>query len=229
MDEGATELDMVVNIGHAVGNDWDGVRADIGAVVKAAHAHGAIVKVIFENCYLNDEQKIKLCQICGDVNADYVKTSTGFGTGGATHADLILMRRSAPSHVKLKAAGGVRDLDGAASPSVLWDATASARVRRRRYSTPGANAWGWNRSRFHVEHTWTVIKGACEPGSRQHCAGLSIVSTLSVCPITSRSHRPMKIPVSKTPTIALRSAASRAGSGIAGKRQSMIRLPPSVW
>ena len=91
--------------------------ADIGAIVKAAHARGAIVKVIFENCYLNDEQKVKLCQICGDVNADYVKTSTGFGTGGATHADLILMRQSAQSHVKLKAAGGVRDLDGALAVS----------------------------------------------------------------------------------------------------------------
>ncbi len=113
MDEGATELDMVVNIGDAVGNKWDAVRADIGAIVKAAHARSAIVKVIFENCYLTDEQKIRLCEICGEVNADYVKTSTGFGTGGATHADLILMRKSSPPHVKLKAAGGVRDLDQA--------------------------------------------------------------------------------------------------------------------
>ena len=69
--------------------------------------------MIFENCYLNDAQKIKLCEICGEVNADFVKTSTGFGTGGATHDDLILMRKAAPAHVKLKAAGGVRDLDGA--------------------------------------------------------------------------------------------------------------------
>lgn len=113
MDEGATELDMVVNIGHAVGNKWDAVRADVAAVTKAAHARGAIVKVIFENCYLDDAQKVRLCEICGEVKADYVKTSTGFGTGGATHADLILMRKAAPPHVKLKAAGGVRDLDQA--------------------------------------------------------------------------------------------------------------------
>jgi deoxyribose-phosphate aldolase len=113
MDEGAVELDMVVNIGHAVGNDWDAVRADVAAVTEAAHARKAVVKVIFENCFLTDAQKVKLCEICGEVNADYVKTSTGFGTGGATHADLILMRQAAPPHVKLKAAGGVRDLDAA--------------------------------------------------------------------------------------------------------------------
>ena len=111
--DGAVELDMVVNIGQVVGNQWGAVRADIGAVTRAAHAGGAIVKVIFENCYLTDAQKIALCQICGEMNADYVKTSTGFGTGGATHADLVLMRRAAPPHVKLKAAGGVRDLDQA--------------------------------------------------------------------------------------------------------------------
>jgi len=113
MDDGATELDMVVNIGQAIGNLWHEVSVDIAAVTQAAHARGAIVKVIFENCYLDDAQKIRLCEICGDLNADYVKTSTGFGTGGATHADLILMRMAAPSHVKLKAAGCVRDLDAA--------------------------------------------------------------------------------------------------------------------
>ena len=69
------------------------------------------MKVIFENCYLTDDQKVRLCRICGEVGADYVKTSTGYGTGGATMDDLRLMRRSAPPHVKLKAAGGVRTLD----------------------------------------------------------------------------------------------------------------------
>jgi deoxyribose-phosphate aldolase len=113
MEDGATELDMVINIGHALGGQWEAVAADIAAVTKAAHDGGAIVKVIFENCYLSDDQKVKLCRVCGDVGADYVKTSTGYGTGGATHEDLILMRRSAPLHVKLKAAGGVRTLDGA--------------------------------------------------------------------------------------------------------------------
>ena len=70
------------------------------------------MKVIFENCYLSPAQIIRLCQICGEVKADFVKTSTGYGTGGATRDDLILMRRHAPPHVKLKAAGGVRTLDG---------------------------------------------------------------------------------------------------------------------
>jgi len=109
--DGATELDMVINIGQALGGQWELVRDDIAQVTKAAHDGGAIVKVIFENCYLSDAQKIKLCEICGEVRADYVKTSTGYGTGGATHENLILMRKASPPHVKLKAAGGVRDLD----------------------------------------------------------------------------------------------------------------------
>jgi deoxyribose-phosphate aldolase len=113
LDDGATELDMVINIGHAIGGQWDAVAADIQAVTDAGHSKGAIVKVIFENCYLNEAQKVRLCQICGEVGADYVKTSTGYGTGGATHEDLILMRRWSPPHVKLKAAGGVRTLDQA--------------------------------------------------------------------------------------------------------------------
>ena len=68
--------------------------------------------MIFENCFLSDDQKVRLCKICGEVGADYVKTSTGYGTGGATMDDLRLMRRSAPPHVKLKAAGGIRTLNG---------------------------------------------------------------------------------------------------------------------
>jgi deoxyribose-phosphate aldolase len=111
--DGATELDMVINIGQAIAGEWQAVSDEIGVVTEVAHRSGAIVKVIFENCYLNDDQKTRLCRICGEQNADYVKTSTGYGTGGATHADLILMRKASPPHVKLKAAGGVRDLDGA--------------------------------------------------------------------------------------------------------------------
>ena len=111
MDDGATELDMVVNIGQALGGEWDAVRADIAAVVDAAHARGAIVKVIFENCYLSPAQIGRLCAICGELGADYVKTSTGYGSGGATIDDLKLMREVAPPRVKLKAAGGVRTLD----------------------------------------------------------------------------------------------------------------------
>jgi deoxyribose-phosphate aldolase len=113
MDDGGQELDMVVNISRALSGDWAYVRDDIRAVVEAAHARSAKVKVIFENCYLTDDQKIRLCEICGELNADWVKTSTGYGTGGATLDDLRLMRRHAPPHVQVKAAGGIRDLDAA--------------------------------------------------------------------------------------------------------------------
>lgn len=109
--DGAVELDMVINIGRAIEGAWDLVSDEIAAVVTTAHQGGAIVKVIFENCYLAPDQISRLCRICGERKADYIKTSTGFGSGGATHDDLILMRREAPPHVKLKAAGGVRDLD----------------------------------------------------------------------------------------------------------------------
>jgi deoxyribose-phosphate aldolase len=119
MDDGATELDMVINIGHAIGGAWDAVQSEIAAITEAAHTRGALVKVIFENCFLNDEQKTVLCQICGEVRADYVKTSTGYGTGGATHADLALMRKASPPWVKLKAAGGIRTLDAAIAAAEL--------------------------------------------------------------------------------------------------------------
>jgi deoxyribose-phosphate aldolase len=109
--DGCQELDMVVNISKVLSDDWDYVRADIAAVIAPAHDAGQKVKVIFENCYLNDDQKIRLCQICGELKADWVKTSTGYGTGGATHEDLKLMRKHAPAFVQVKAAGGVRDLD----------------------------------------------------------------------------------------------------------------------
>ena len=109
--DGGEELDLVVNISKVLSGDWDYVRQDIKAVVDAAHEAGQKVKVIFENCYLNDAQKIHLCEICGELGADWVKTSTGYGTGGATHEDLKLMRAHSPAHVQVKAAGGVRDLD----------------------------------------------------------------------------------------------------------------------
>ena len=109
--DGGQELDMVVNISQVLSGAWDFVRLDIAAVIQVAHDAGAKVKVIFENCYLREEHKIRLCQICGELNADWVKTSTGYGTGGATLEDLALMRKHAPPHVQVKAAGGVRDLD----------------------------------------------------------------------------------------------------------------------
>ena len=111
LEDGGEELDMVVNISKVLSGDWEYVREDIKAVIDPTHAVGAKVKVIFENCYLKNEQKIRLCEICGEAGADWVKTSTGYGTGGATDADLRLMREHSPAAVQVKAAGGVRDLD----------------------------------------------------------------------------------------------------------------------
>ncbi len=111
--DGGVELDMVANISAVLSGRWDYVRADIAAVKDVTHAAGGKVKVIFENCYLSDDQKIRLCEICGDLRVDWVKTSTGYGSGGATDADLRLMRAHAPAHVQVKAAGGVRTLDRA--------------------------------------------------------------------------------------------------------------------
>jgi deoxyribose-phosphate aldolase len=110
--DGGEELDMVVNISKVLSRDWAYVGGEIAAIVELAHAQGAKVKVIFENCYLTDEHKVRLCRICGEVGADWVKTSTGYGSGGATDADLILMRKHSPPPVQVKAAGGIRDLDG---------------------------------------------------------------------------------------------------------------------
>jgi len=117
---GATEIDMVVNIGKVIGGDWDYVEAEISEIMDAALEHNAILKVIFENDFLNEEQKIKLCEICSTINVAFVKTSTGYGyvkqkngmflTRGATIEDLILMRKHSAPHIQIKAAGGIRKL-----------------------------------------------------------------------------------------------------------------------
>ncbi len=109
--DGAREVDMVVNISKVLSDDWDYVRDDVRAVVDTAHAGDAKAKVIFENCYLETDHKKRLCHIAGEVRADWAKTSTGFGTGGATLGDLQLMREHCPAQVQLKAAGGIRCLD----------------------------------------------------------------------------------------------------------------------
>ncbi len=109
---GGEELDMVVNISQVLSGRWDEVRADIESVIAVAHNAQQKVKVIFENCYLQDSHKIELCRLCSELGADWVKTSTGYGTGGATHDDLRLMQEHVASGVQVKAAGGVRDLDG---------------------------------------------------------------------------------------------------------------------
>src|SRR3954469_23658168 len=111
LSDGARELDMVVNISLVLSGEFDAVRTDILAVLQPTHARGQKLKVIFENCYLSDAQKIRLCEICGELGVDWVKTSTGFGSSGATLEDVRLMRRYSPAHVQVKAAGGVQDLD----------------------------------------------------------------------------------------------------------------------
>jgi deoxyribose-phosphate aldolase len=111
LDDGATELDMVIQIGALKsGRDAD-VQTDIAAVVEVAHAADAIVKVIFENAYLTVDEKIRACHLSEAAGADFVKTSTGFAPGGATHDDLRLMRANTSPRVGVKAAGGVRTLD----------------------------------------------------------------------------------------------------------------------
>jgi deoxyribose-phosphate aldolase len=110
MNEGAMELDMVLNIGQLRSGKYDFVRDDIKAVCDAAHARGVKVKVIFENAYLTDEEKITACKLSEAAGADWVKTSTGFAPGGATLEDLRLMRANVSEKVQVKAAGGVRTL-----------------------------------------------------------------------------------------------------------------------
>lgn len=111
LEQGAVELDMVINVNRALSGDWDYVRADIAAVLDETHGRGQKLKVIFENCYLLDAQKVRLCELCGELGVDWVKTSTGFGSSGATLEDLRLMRAHSPTGVQVKASGGVRDLD----------------------------------------------------------------------------------------------------------------------
>jgi deoxyribose-phosphate aldolase len=118
-EQGATEIDVVVNVGKVLSGDWQFVETDIQAVVDAAHEHSALIKVIFETEFLpNDDLKIELCKICSKAGADFVKTSTGFGyvprseggfhTLGALPHDLVLMRRFCSPRVKVKASGGIR-------------------------------------------------------------------------------------------------------------------------
>lgn len=120
--EGATEIDMVVNIGKVLGEEWVYVKDEIYQIHEACIKHGAILKVIFENDYLpEDKFKIKLCEICNEVGVEFVKTSTGYGFvkgndgkysyQGATVEDLILMRKFSAPSIQVKAAGGVRTLD----------------------------------------------------------------------------------------------------------------------
>jgi deoxyribose-phosphate aldolase len=108
---GAQEIDMVLNVGELRGRNYQAVRDDIVAVVEVAHASGAIVKVILETALLDTEQKVKACQLAKEAHADFVKTSTGFGPGGATTDDVVLMRQTVGPAIGVKASGGVRTLE----------------------------------------------------------------------------------------------------------------------
>ena len=110
IDMGAEEIDMVVNTGKVLSEDWRYVTDSIAGVTEVVKGRGFLVKVIFENCYLQDQHKIKLCEICEQVGVDFAKTSTGFGPGGATEADVALMVRHL-RNVRVKAAGGIRTLE----------------------------------------------------------------------------------------------------------------------
>ncbi len=111
IENGARELDMVLNIGKLLSGDFGFVERDVAAVAETAHSGGAQVKVIFENCYLTDALIVEASKVCSRAGADWVKTSTGFGTGGATLEDVRLMREHSAANVQVKAAGGVRTLD----------------------------------------------------------------------------------------------------------------------
>lgn len=112
VSDGAEEIDMVINIGSLLDGEYDQVKKDIASVVETAHPK-ALVKVIIETCFLNEEQKIKVCQLSVEAGADYVKTSTGFGTGGAVIEDIRLMKATVENKAKVKASGGIKTLENA--------------------------------------------------------------------------------------------------------------------
>ena len=117
VENGAEEVDMVINIGWVKDKKWEDLLSEIKAVKEACH--GKLLKVIIETCFLTDEEKVKMCEIVSDSGADYIKTSTGFGTGGATREDVALFAAHIAPHVKIKAAGGIANLQDAEDFIVL--------------------------------------------------------------------------------------------------------------
>jgi len=113
IDNGCKELDVVCNIGKVKSHAWDYVKQDLKAVIDLCHSRKVKTKVIFENCFLCEEEIIEMCKICSDLDADWVKTSTGYGTGGAEDKDLKIMRQYSKPSVQVKAAGGIRTLERA--------------------------------------------------------------------------------------------------------------------
>lgn len=115
IEKGAKEVDYVVNIVELKSGNWEYIEKEMISIVNACNKNGVISKVIFENCYLNDDEKRKLCQIALKVHPNFIKTSTGFGRGGATEEDIRLMKSVVGDEIKIKAAGGIRDLRTALS------------------------------------------------------------------------------------------------------------------
>jgi deoxyribose-phosphate aldolase len=111
LDDGCEELDMVINVGRLLAGEDKYVQDEIKSICDLAHSRSAKVKVIIETCYLNDEQKVRVCKLAAAVGADWVKTSTGYGTAGCKVEDVKLMRRSVPADCQVKGSGGIRDLD----------------------------------------------------------------------------------------------------------------------
>ncbi len=111
IENGAKELDIVINMGKMKSGEYSYIKAELSVIACFAHAKEVKIKVIFENCYLSNDEKIKACEICNEVGVDWVKTSTGFGPGGAEEEDLILMRKHCKLEVQVKAAGGIRTLE----------------------------------------------------------------------------------------------------------------------
>ena len=109
IDDGADEIDYVINIGKAKMHDWNYIEQEMRSIVELCHENQVICKVIFENCYLTKEEIVKIAEIAKEVKPDYIKTSTGFGTSGASVEDVRLMKETVGNEVKVKAAGGIRD------------------------------------------------------------------------------------------------------------------------
>lgn len=109
--DGAKEIDMVLPIGLVRSGEYNYVKKEVEMMHNFCHKENALLKIIFENCYLTKEQIIICCEICGDVGVDFVKTSTGFGTYGARTEDVELMRQNTPEYIQIKASGGIRTLD----------------------------------------------------------------------------------------------------------------------
>ena len=234
--DGATEIDMVVNVGKALSRDWTYVLRDIRAVVRAAHAHGAIVKVILENDFLpSDAIKRKVCRLAEAAGADFVKTSTGYGFvkgadgrygyHGATDADLRLMRAAVSPRVQVKAAGGVRDLDallrvralgvtrcGATTTAAMLD---EYRARARRERSGGARRLTWTQGRRM--RFVTVPRAARRP---QHLGRpLSSAARAASAGSSTTSIRPWPRPCSSW-----RPMAARSSSAVPRSRSREARL-----